>query len=107
MQMGIKWTNKHPNNKVDSMLMAQHIGESWHKFATNHVINIWQNEPCILAASKAHIPKMQLSHVHIVVLFYVTLIIMNYINFYSTKYLSYICDMSKLKTYKANNKGKP
>ncbi len=37
---------------------------SWHKFATNHMINMWQNEPHISAASKAHIPRTQLSHVH-------------------------------------------
>src|SRR5258708_31522354 len=42
---------------------------SWPKFATNHVINMWQNEPRVSAASKAHVPRMWLSHVHIVVLF--------------------------------------
>src|SRR5258707_15346991 len=42
---------------------------SWHKFATNHVITMWQNKPHILAASKAQIPRMRLSHMHIVVLF--------------------------------------
>src|SRR5216684_5972348 len=42
---------------------------TWPKFATNHVINTWQNEPRVSAASKAHVPRMRLSHVHIVVLF--------------------------------------
>ena len=42
---------------------------SWPKFTTNHVINTWQNEPHVSAASKAHFPRTRLSHVHIVVLF--------------------------------------
>src|SRR5260370_18493127 len=45
------------------------VTESWPKFATNHVINTWQNEPRVSAASKAHVPRTRLSHAHIVVLF--------------------------------------
>ena len=31
MRMGVKRVNKHPNSKVNSVLMAQHIGEPNHK----------------------------------------------------------------------------
>ncbi len=57
---------KHSKDELKDILV---LLNSWPKFATNHVINMWQNEPRISAVSKAHVPRMWLSHVHIVVLF--------------------------------------
>ena len=34
-QMGVKWNNKHTNSKVNSTLIAQHIGKPNYKCTTN------------------------------------------------------------------------